>query len=395
MEKVRGCLICGSTSHTQIITVENAPKFHVIEYGKEINARLFGKISLVECTDCGHLFNNKFSTSAGHENDIFLTNTPISESMVARHKKTVDFLTLKRNPILTVLDVGAGSGALAASFAEVGHKVTVVEPSSAIDFASLGSYGISVVHDSWPSKNVMDQKFDLILCVQVLEHVDSPVDFLASIASSLQVDGQIYLEFPSGDWVVKHASLADIHFPHVSYFLSSSIELILQKVSLFQVIQRHLIGGRDVGIVLDASLTETKKFSFSSQAETFKSNLLKNLAVAELRIKSSINSRDFAIYGANAGSQSLFGFFPNLKPKYVFDDTPAYQGSSAFSVLNRFEITEPTQETLDSVELVIIAAYIHDKAIAERIRDLGFTGEILSLRPASDMTGTIESLFAT
>ena len=395
MEKARGCLICGSNLHTQIITVENAPKFHVIESSKEITARHFGKISLVECNDCGHLFNNHLSTSAEHEDDIFLTNTPISESMVARHKKTVDFLTLKRNAILSVLDVGAGSGALAASFAEGSHKVMVVEPSSMIDIASLRSYGISVVHDSWPSKKVMDQKFDLILCVQVLEHVDSPIDFLASIASSLNDDGQIYLEFPSGDWVVKHASLADIHFPHVSYFLPSSIDFTLQKVSLFQVIQRRLIGGRDVGLVLDASLTETKRFPFLSRAKTFRNALLKNLEVAELRIESSINPRDFAIYGANAGSQSLFGFFPNLKPKFVFDDTPAYLGSSAFSASNRFEITEPTLESLRSVELVIIAAYIHDKAIAEKIRALGFVGEIFSLRPASDMTGTIESLFAT
>ena len=46
-----------------------------------------------------------------------------------------------------------------------------------------------------------------------------------------------------------------------------------------------------------------------------------------------------------------------------------------------------------AVEVIVICAYVHDQSISEKIRDIGFTGEIYSLRPPSDPSGKVKSLF--
>ena len=115
---------------------------------------------------------------------------------------------------------------------------------------------------------------------------------------------------------------------------------------------------------------------------------------AKIRIAELSSNKKFAVYGANAGSQAMFGFFPQIKPEFVIDDTPSYEGAFSYSSEARFKIVKPTAENLRSVEAVLIAAYIHDKVISEKIRAAGFVGDIYSLRPPSDNSGTVRSLFA-
>lgn len=386
--------MCGSTENRHIISVDRAPRFHVISPEQKLGPSDFGTIRLAECVECGHIFNSQRHQNSHFDGDFFITNAPISKSMIARHENSVDFLSLRNSQVLSVLDVGAGSGALAATIAKEGHKVTVVEPSRKIDAKELESYGISVISDTWPSDKVKDKKFDLILCVQVLEHIESPVEFLASLSTALSDCGRIYLEIPSGDWVVGHASIADIHLPHLSYFLSKSLDSILQKVSLVPVERRELNNGRDLGLILKKSSQKITPVSFSPQSFKLATALRDNLRLAESKIANDLTFKRFAIYGANAGLQALLGFFPKLSPKFIFDDTPAYFGASVFSRESRFRVLELTGETVDQVDAIIIAAYIHDVVISEKIRALGFRGEIFSIRPVSDQLGKIKSLFA-
>lgn len=388
-------MVCGATRHSNVISVINAPKLHVISPDTRLNSGLFGAINLVQCDECRHIYNC-FQSDGEIESshDLFLTNTPIIESMISRHQQTVDFLTSKAEAKLRVVDVGAGSGALAAAFAKRGHQVTVVEPSRMIDERALADFGVNVVKNIWPSVILEGQKFDLILCVQVLEHIADPCAFLSSLSDSLDDDGAIYLEVPSGDWVVVHASLADIHYPHLNYFLTEVIESVFQKVSLKPLAIRSLVNGRDIGFLLRKSKRELTMNGAKTDVKEFSSSLAKNLVSAESRIVQLSLDKKMAIYGANAGSQALFGFFPQIKPELLFDDTPSYAGAFGYSSEARFEIVKPTAENLGRVQSVVIAAYIHDKVIAEKMRLLGFAGEIYSLRPASDRSGTVQSFFA-
>ena len=395
VSKLRSCPICESSDFKEIIYVEQAPKFHVISAETELTEYLFGKVRLVECSHCRHLFNNEIQTNEknpGHGS--FSTNAPVSQSMFDRRKKIMEFLSADGDSSLNVLEVGAGSGALALIFAESKNRVTVVEPESALDTDRLEKQGVRVIRDVWPSSQLFGEKFDLILCVQVLEHTERPREFLLELANHITDDGRIYLEVPSGDWVKMHGSAADVHFPHWNYFTETMIQKLASDCNLNISERCELVNGRDIGYILQ-HIANKSDYSFQLPLQAFELDKLKeSLEIANSQtIKWNI-SLNYAFYGTNSQSQAAFGLLTGCKPKFVFDDTPSYRGSFAYSSQFRFPILEPSLDRLKEVDAVVISVYIHDEAIAKKIRELGFSGEIFSLRPPSDPSGKVKSLFA-
>ncbi|CAB4805076.1 unannotated protein [freshwater metagenome] len=136
-------------------------------------------------------------------------------------------------------------------------------------------------------------------------------------------------------------------------------------------------------------------YSFQVPLQAFDlGKLEQSLEIANSQIIKWNTSLDYAFYGTNSQSQAAFGMLTGCKPKFVFDDTPSYRGSFAYSSQFRFPIFEPSLERLKEVDVVVISVYIHDEAIAKKIRELGFDGEIYSLRPPSDPSGKVKSLFS-
>jgi len=102
---------------------------------------------------------------------------------------------------LRVLDVGGGSGNFAVPLAELGHEVTVVDP-SADALATLqrraGTAGVGervrgVQGDGDRLHEVLaeDDSYDLALCHSVLEVVDDPAATLGQIAGALRAGGHV------------------------------------------------------------------------------------------------------------------------------------------------------------------------------------------------------------
>jgi 2-polyprenyl-3-methyl-5-hydroxy-6-metoxy-1,4-benzoquinol methylase len=113
---------------------------------------------------------------------------------------------------LRVLDVGGGSGMFAVPLAQLGHDVTVVDPSAdalatlhrRADTAGVGSRVRGVQGDGDRMHAVLGHTasagagappagglFDLVLCHSVLEVVDDPVSTLREIAGVLRPGGQL------------------------------------------------------------------------------------------------------------------------------------------------------------------------------------------------------------
>jgi SAM-dependent methyltransferase len=104
---------------------------------------------------------------------------------------------------LRVLDVGGGSGMFAVPLAQLGHDVTVVDP-SADALATLsrraGTAGVGervrgiqgdgdLLHEVLPAAGGDD--YDLALCHFVLEVVDDPAVTLREIAGALRPGGKV------------------------------------------------------------------------------------------------------------------------------------------------------------------------------------------------------------
>ena len=106
---------------------------------------------------------------------------------------------------LRVLDVGGGSGMFAVPLAQLGHEVTVVDP-SADALATLRrraeTAGVAqrvrgvqgdgdLLHEVLPADGEGGAEYDLALCHSVLEVVDDPAVTLREIAGALRSGGQV------------------------------------------------------------------------------------------------------------------------------------------------------------------------------------------------------------
>lgn len=112
-----------------------------------------------------------------------------------------DFLDARpADRTLEVLDAGGGTGSFAVPLAELGHRVTLVDPSPD-SLASLArraaEAGVSerIVARQGDAAGLLDVvsagSYDLVLCHSVLEVVDDPAAALAAVAAAVRPDGSV------------------------------------------------------------------------------------------------------------------------------------------------------------------------------------------------------------
>ncbi|HEU5035986.1 MAG TPA: methyltransferase domain-containing protein [Nocardioides sp.] len=99
-----------------------------------------------------------------------------------------------------VLDIGGGTGGFAVRVAELGHRVTVVDPSpdalAALDRRAREG-GVTVAGQQGDLSTLLDvtgpDSVDVVLCHGVLEVVDDPAAALATIRTVLRPGGTLSL----------------------------------------------------------------------------------------------------------------------------------------------------------------------------------------------------------
>ena len=116
---------------------------------------------------------------------------------------------------LDIVDAGGGTGGFAVPLANLGHHVTVVDPSP----DSLAAAQRRAAEQNVPLRAVQGdaadlaqvagkQSADLVLCHSVLEYVDSPQAAMAAIAAVLRPGGAVSVLAASAVAAVIHRALA-------------------------------------------------------------------------------------------------------------------------------------------------------------------------------------------
>ena len=121
-------------------------------------------------------------------------------------------------PVLDVVDAGGGTGGFAVPLAELGHRVTVVDPSpdalAALERRAAES-GVAVRGVQGDAHDLLGLvgagAADLALCHSVLEYVDEPAATMASLAEAVRPGGAVSVLAAGRLAAVLHRALAG-HF---------------------------------------------------------------------------------------------------------------------------------------------------------------------------------------
>jgi 2-polyprenyl-6-hydroxyphenyl methylase / 3-demethylubiquinone-9 3-methyltransferase len=99
-----------------------------------------------------------------------------------------------------VLDMGCGAGLLAEPLARLGGRVTGVDAAEqSIEIAKVHAIqsGLEIDYRIGGTDALQNDKFNLITCLEVIEHVDGPERFLSTLAKNLAPGGLMILSTPN------------------------------------------------------------------------------------------------------------------------------------------------------------------------------------------------------
>jgi len=105
----------------------------------------------------------------------------------------------------TALDVGCGAGLLAEPLARLGAKVTGIDASPEVISVARehsAAMGLEIDYRAGDIQQ-LGGKFDLITCMEVIEHVADPAAFIRALASRLAANGLLIMSTPNATGLSK------------------------------------------------------------------------------------------------------------------------------------------------------------------------------------------------
>jgi 2-polyprenyl-6-hydroxyphenyl methylase/3-demethylubiquinone-9 3-methyltransferase len=110
--------------------------------------------------------------------------------------------TKSRYPLVgkTALDVGCGAGLLCEPLARLGGAVTGVDAAPENIDAAMAHAALSGVTINYRAGEIAAQglgQFDVVTCMEVIEHVMNPAAFVAELVHHLRPDGLLLLSTPN------------------------------------------------------------------------------------------------------------------------------------------------------------------------------------------------------
>jgi hypothetical protein len=393
---IKHCPLCNSNDHFSYPLTTQAPKSHLFPPGRDLTATDFALITITHCKNCNHVYNKDFINTEAESiyTETQITNSPVSPGMnKAVNHLAEEILAINPNSI-NLLEIGGGSGALSMAMAQLGLKVTMLEPNKNLDPSFFSAHGVLFINSMFPTINFLGL-YDLVVCRQVLEHTTDPEAFISALLDSMNDNSILYLEVPNSEFIFNHKSYIDFHYPHIHYFSENTLLPWLRKNGLdtIKTVFRH--DGHDIGFFLkknSSPIIDSKVVSNDISVEDFFSEF-SNIEVSTR--EKIMGHKNISLYGATAYSQAFLGIWPTLNIKNIFDDTKSYWGSFAYAFKRLIPVSECTSESLDGCDAVIITAYLHDITIYSKLVSLGFKGKIYTLRPKAINSNIlqIESLF--
>ncbi|MGV3278141.1 bifunctional 2-polyprenyl-6-hydroxyphenol methylase/3-demethylubiquinol 3-O-methyltransferase UbiG [Rickettsiales bacterium LUAb2] len=149
------------------------------------------------------------------------------------------YFTKLNKPItnLKLLDVGCGGGLLSEEFAKLGIKVTGIDTSreaikTASSHASSQNLSINYLNQELSTLDTQE-KFDIVLVMEILEHVDNLPQFIKQVMNYISDDGIIF--FSTINRNLKSLLLAKVAAEYILRWLPKGIHEYNKFIKPFEL----------------------------------------------------------------------------------------------------------------------------------------------------------------
>ncbi len=154
----------------------------------------------------------------------------------------------------SVLDVGCGGGYLAEELAKIGLNVTGIDPSAktiATARAHARQEGLSIQYIEGRGEELPFEadRFDIVCCCDVLEHVENYEDVISAIARVLKPGGLFFYDTINRTMVSRLIMIKILQEWRRTSFLDANVhvwEMFIKPGELEKVLHRHRLVSHEV-----------------------------------------------------------------------------------------------------------------------------------------------------
>jgi SAM-dependent methyltransferase len=152
-----------------------------------------------------------------------------------------------------VLEIGCGSGNFTVLMAAAGYRVTGVDlhaPYVGTARARLESYPAANVFCADATSSEFAAQYDTVVMLDVLEHIDDHIGFMAKLRAALRPGGRIILKVPAYQWLMCDMDRAIGHFrrydrPMLKAALAQAgFDLVTQRYFNLPAVAGWLVNGK-------------------------------------------------------------------------------------------------------------------------------------------------------
>lgn len=399
IELMKFCPGCKSSLVTTLKQAETNKIF--VTDGEELDITT----GLSCCEECGLTFLNPkmsqeklfeyYSKQSRLPRSEVVTGSPFDEQMQIQIDYIKQFVSLKDN--FKVLEIGCAEGFFLKKFQDSCHRQNIflygVELSKKYLEQAEKNLKNAVIFDTpLEETNFKELKFDLIVLRHVFEHLSEPANVLASLRNLLQKDGVLYIEVPDSQNIVAQLSTF-YHHEHLLYFTPVILENYFESQG-FETIRSERFENNPVGsgfeypvirgICKVGEYKPLKKFPHYAQ-KNFMDNELTveeahRLIFDPLRKKvqeQSSRGRNIALFGAGPHTMDILKKLDDLKVDWVcvMDNNKNKHGKK----MRNIPIVQPTRETLQKVDCVVISSAAFEKEMFMEVKKLSPETKIITI----------------
>lgn len=365
----RCCRLCGQHALEIWFELERSPrnKSRLLTAEDLQNDRAI-QLPVLRCRSCGFVQVEITNQSADY-NDYALSWMHVQTLRDYREQLAADFTEVLSSLALPVLDVGCGSGDFLKLLSERGVDAIGIEPSSSLVEIARSS-GYQVIHDYVRPESLEALSLGGFTCLQVLEHLESPVSFLRTLRQALIHGGVGVIEVPSLEKIIEGRRFYDFFGDHLNYFNERSLRMCCELAGLEVLkIERRLDGQ-----FLAAYVTPSEAVCSVPVGDHFFGCMpqLRQWAADQL-----VGGKKLVFWGAGYKSIAAIAEMNLSGIECVVDSDPLKAGK--FIPVSHLEIKSPQSVNFSTVDAVILVAVAYREEIVLQLRQrIGFSGVIVA-----------------
>ena len=347
-----------------------------------------GDIDLGFCHHCGHIYNRSFDLQLLDYSGEYDNSLHFSATFRAFAEELADSMVHERGWTNSELvEVGCGKADFLKMLCDQGGNRGIgYDPSiESVDWQSIGQRGgeIKLVRGYF-GKGDTDIPGDRVICQHVLEHIETPAQFLRDIITSRSTlsNHSAYFEVPNVLYTLRDFGIWDIIYEHCSYFSPQSLSHLFNRLgyevssceevygsqflSLHAQFENSEPGELDSDLSDLAALVDEFGRTFRDKTAYWK-NFLAPARAGEKKV---------VVWGAGSKGITFLNMMTDGQGiDYIIDQNPAKVGRYVAGTGQKIE----TPEFLKSYQpdQVIIMNPLYKEEISAGLREMGLTPEIV------------------